>query len=225
MSDVLSPQIGDAFVLCGGSGSGKGTIVAEAMPLLEAQHPDMYLSRSYTTRERRPDEPEDAYRFVSLEHFERALDEGRLLEWTCFNGTYYGTPCPVSGKIPFIEIEVSGASEAMKSPLLRRVHCAFILPLNPLEQVVQLLARRDMMNRAKKVDRFATFVTRELAAIEDLNAHVIVNDEVSRATTRLINWVNGDRTQDERLEEVIAKHRKYAPKLLELMQELYPTQA
>lgn len=106
---------GKVIVISGPSGVGKGTVLKEFM-----NDPELKLaySISMTTRKKRPGEVEGVnYYFVTREEFERARENGELLESCEFVGNYYGTPvrgvekmCS-EGKNVILEIEVEGCQQ------------------------------------------------------------------------------------------------------------------
>jgi guanylate kinase len=76
-------------VLSGPSAVGKSTVVAH----MRAQHPEVWLSVSATTRRPRPGEIDGRhYRFVDQDGFDKLIANGELLEWAEFAGNRYGTP-------------------------------------------------------------------------------------------------------------------------------------
>ena len=80
-------KTGSLIVISGPSGSGKGTIIKELLK----KNNDLSLSVSMTSRAKR-DYEEDGreYFFVTKDCFENKIASGELLEYTCYNGNYYG---------------------------------------------------------------------------------------------------------------------------------------
>jgi guanylate kinase len=117
------------FVVSAPSGTGKTTLNRR----LVAEHPEVQISVSYTTRGRRPSEVEGVhYHYVSEERFRELMNQGEMLEYAEVFGTLYGTSKTeierlfAAQKIPLLEIDVQGWRSAM--PRLKDVRSVFILP-------------------------------------------------------------------------------------------------
>ena len=79
---------GNLFILSAPSGAGKSSLINALL----AQHSDMQLSVSHTTRAPRPGETDGVhYHFVSVDQFKQLIAEGVFLEWAEVFGNYYGT--------------------------------------------------------------------------------------------------------------------------------------
>ncbi len=174
----------------GPGGAGKGTLEKR---LLE-RVPDLWLSRSWTTRPQRPGEPADAYTFVDRETFERRARQGGFVEWVeVLPGQLSGTPTPEPppGHDILIEVDVRGAE------LLRqRYPDAVIIMILPPTQG-DLEAR--MRQRGDTPEQIATRL--ELARTEAAQGrrvadHVVVNDDLERAVEELAGIVKAHRSQE-----------------------------
>lgn len=156
-----------------------------------ARHPeDLWLSRSWTTRDRREGEDPDAYVFTTRDAFEERIAAGGFLEYAEFLGNYYGTPIPnaPAGKDLIFEIDVQGArqvAQTIESPVL-----IFLEAPSADEQRARLEHRGDPPDKVRQ--RLAK-AAEESSAGEELGATVLVNNDVSETA--------------EAIYRVILKHR------------------
>jgi guanylate kinase len=170
------------IVVSGPGGVGKGTIV----DALVKRDPRLWLSRSWTTRERRPTEAADAYVFTDAETFEQRIGAGGFLEWTEFLGNYYGTPTPDPGdeRDIVLEIEVDGAQQVKRvSPDALLI---FVLPPTRAEQERRLRGRGDpdhkVQARLKKAEEEEP-IGRELAD------RTVVNDDLDQTIDQMLEII------------------------------------
>jgi guanylate kinase len=154
-------------------------------------------SVSATTRPPRPGEIEGVhYRFVSDEQFDALVAADELLEWAVVHGRYrYGTPRrPVldqlaAGRPALLEIDLQGARQVRaRMPEARFV---FLAPPS-WDELVRRLVGRGTEGPEERERRLATARV-ELAAEPEFD-HVIVNDDVHRATDELIAVMGLDAT-------------------------------
>jgi guanylate kinase len=151
---------------------------------LREQVPGVWISRSWTTRPRRPGEPADAYVFVDRPTFERRVNEGGFLEWAELeaNGHLYGTPWPGAppGADVVLEIDVQGAAQVRE----RHPEAVVVLVVPPSHE--ELAAR--MRKRGDDEDAIASRLAisgHEEAQGRLLADHVVVNDDLERAGDEL----------------------------------------
>jgi guanylate kinase len=178
---------GRLFVITGPSGVGKGTLIGR---LLE-RVPSLELSVSATTRPPRPGERDGVdYHFLSDDQFEALAREGKLLEHATYSGRRYGTPRTeveprlADGRSVVLEIEVQGARQIREAmPEAVRV---FVAPPSPADLRVRLEGRAT--DKPEDIERRLSAARDELAARREFG-HVIVNDDLDRATDELVRFV------------------------------------
>ncbi|MDA8048038.1 MAG: guanylate kinase [Actinomycetota bacterium] len=176
------------FIISGPGGVGKGTVVTRLLDHV----PDLGLSRSWTTRPRRPGEAEDAYVFVDRDRFDAHRRAGGFLEWNELpsNGQLYGTPVPGSdhpGDL-LLEIELNGARQVKE----RHPDAVMIFVLPPSRQALEdrLRGRGD---DEESVVRRLRLGAHEMDVGPGLADHVVVNDDVDQAAARVADIIRGRR--------------------------------
>jgi guanylate kinase len=178
---------GRLFVITGPSGVGKGTLIRR----LRERIPGLELSVSATTRPPRPGEQDGVdYHFASNEEFDRMAREGRLLEHATYSGHKYGTPRSevepllAEGRSVVLEIEVQGARQVRRS--MPEAIQVFIAPPSPAALRERLEGRGT--DRPEDIERRLSVAQDELAAQREFG-HVVVNDDLDRATDELVALV------------------------------------
>ena len=139
--------------------------------------------RSEESRGMRPGEQDGVdYFFVTREQFEKAVEEGKLLEWTEFVGNYYGTPLEYveklrnEGKNVILEIEVEGAAQIKaKCPDALTI---FITPPSMEELERRIRGRRTEAEEI--VQQRLAKAAREMTMVGQYK-YVICNEDVSLA--------------------------------------------
>ena len=172
-------------MVSGPTAAGKGTVVAR----LAAEHPEVFVSISATTRPPRPGEVHgEHYLFVSEDEFDAMIAGGELLEWAVVHGRHrYGTPRgPVldalaAGRPALLEIDLQGARQV-------RTNCpeatfVFLAPPSWAE-LVRRQEGRGTESAAERAARLATARV-EMAAQYEFD-HVVVNGEIGDAVADLV---------------------------------------
>lgn len=176
------------FVILGPGGVGKGTVVRR---LVEADD-RLFLSRSWTTRARRPGEPEDAYVFVDTATFEAHAESGGFLETNRFaaNDCWYGTPWPDEpDRDVVLEIDVNGARQVQE----RDPEAKLILVLPPHQEELErrLRGRGDT---EEHVQRRLELADLEVDGGLEIADHVVINDDLDRAVEEVAGILDGYRS-------------------------------
>ena len=170
---------GRVVVFTGPSGVGKGTLLRSVL----AEHPEIYLSISATTRSPRAGEVEGQhYYFMDRAGFQDLVKRNELLEWAEFAGNCYGTPRqPVQdqvdqGKLVILEIELEGARQVRET--FPEAYQIFVLPPS-LEELEKRIRQRGQDEEAAIQKRLAK-ASIEMDAADEFDLQII-NDDLGSA--------------------------------------------
>jgi len=184
-------------IISGPSGVGKGTV---RKALFEMEGHDLVYSISMTTRPKREGEVDGVdYFFVSVEEFEKRIEEGKFLEYAKFVGNYYGTPKDkideqlAKGKEVVLEIEVQGANQVREKA--KDGVFIFIAPPSR-DSLYRRLIRRGTENK-KSIKKRMDKANREFPLAHQYD-YIVVNDEVTNAADRIMAIIRAEHAKTRR---------------------------
>ena len=158
--------------------------------------PDLYVSVSVTTRRPRASERDGVdYFFIDDEGFDRLIADGELLEWAEIFGHRSGTPArPIrdvrrEGRDAVLEIDVQGA-RIVRDQVADAVLILLVPP--SLAELERRLRRRATEDEEKLARRLAR--AEEEIAQGGWFDHVIVNDDVERASSQVAAIIEASRS-------------------------------
>lgn len=179
------------------SGVGKTSLTRR----LVADHSDLHLSISATTRDPRPGEHEGRdYHFVDRAEFDRLLEAGEFLEWAEVYGHRYGSPKgPIMeslgrGQSVLFDIDFQGAMKISDYSPADAVK-VYILPPSLAEMSRRLHARSQDSEEV-----IAKRLARAKSEIADWGKfdYLILNDDFDRAYAELAHIYHAERLKRAR---------------------------
>ena len=170
-------------VISGFSGAGKSQLTK----LLIASHDNYAYSVSATTRKPRAGETDGKdYFFLAKEEFEKMISEGKLLEYNCYVGNYYGTPKDyvlgkmAEGKDVILEIDVNGAENVKKA--FPDAVTVFVTAPDAKELEKRLTGRGTESEEV--VRKRLTEALHEAPRVKNYD-YLVINDDLSETASRL----------------------------------------
>lgn len=176
---------GALVVVSAPSGAGKTTLCNA----VRHHFNDLTYSISYTTRAPRPGEQDGIdYYFISVPEFKQGIAQDRWAEWAEVHGNLYGTSAQWiqdaldADQTILMDIDIQGARQIVE----RFPHAVtvFIRPpsIEELERRMRSRATEDEASIALRLSN-----AREEMAHQEMYRHILVNDDLNRATQEFVD--------------------------------------
>ncbi len=183
--------MGRLFIISVPSGAGKTTLCKAVLKYFK----DMLYSISYTTREPRKGEINGTdYHFISKEDFAKGIEKGKWAEWAEVHGNFYGTSDEFlkraleSDHDLLLDIDVQGTMKIL--PYYPESITIFIMP--PSSEALKTRMEARGTDKPEVIARRLVNAEKEMAQ-KDRYHHVIVNDDLAKATEELISVIENYR--------------------------------
>ncbi len=204
---VSKMEEGKVFVVSGPSGSGKGTVIG----ILQEIYTGMEVAVSATTRAPREGEAEGVnYFYKTKAEFEELIKNDEVLEYTIYNGNYYGTlkseaeRITEKGKDLVLEIEVNGCGQ-MKRKLGSR--CVAIMLTAPDSKELE---RRLRGRGTETEDEIQRRLRRALDEVKEVTKYdyLLINEngKADKCAEDLLAVITAERLKADRAEEYLREN-------------------
>lgn len=172
---------------------GKGTVARKLVNKVA----NLWLSRSYTTRNPRPGEPDDAYYFVTRECFEKKIKNNEFLEWAEFLGNYYGTPLPSPPENydVLLEIDMQGAKQVLEKKDLNSC-LIFLMPPSIKDLRARMEKRGD---DPAKIEQRLKLASLEIQQGKELASYLVINDDLFRCVNEVAGIIEKVRKEKKEI--------------------------
>ena len=198
---------GSLIIISGTTCAGKGTVIKELLKRNE----QLYLSISYTTREKREGDIDGKdYYFITNEEFEEKIKQDEFLEYAKVQyDRYYGTPKKEiekklsEGKDVILEIDVQGAKQ-IKEKMPETILIFVMAP--SMEKVKRRIKERNTETPEQILKRFEV-AYREINEIPKYN-YVVVNDVLEETVKKIEAILLSEKCRVDRIEEVYVENKE-----------------
>ena len=188
-----SSRRGLLFVVSAPSGTGKTTVVERLVQVI----PDLSLSRSYTSRQKRVGEADGVdYNFITRTRFEQMIAADDFLEWAEVFGNLYGT-CAVdaerdlaAGRDVVLVIDVQGARQVR----IRYDGTVGIFVMPPSFATLEQRLRGRSKDPEPAIQRRLQTARDEVAAFAEYD-YVVVNEALDACVDRMRAIVLAERAR------------------------------
>lgn len=185
---------GTLFIISGPSGVGKGTLRKCVMDV-----GNISFSVSYTTRSPREGEIDGVdYRFISIDEFNKKLEESLFLEHALVHGDMYGTlrgeidTVLESGNDMILEIDVQGAFQ-----IKRIMDCVSVFVLPPSMEALEERIHKRKADSCEKIELRLKNAQYEISRAGEFD-YRIVNDFIDKAVLDLKRIIIDHRNMSRR---------------------------